>query len=83
MKYRSRTYYTETDNALRSHGSIAGILSRMGGIRPPQRTNRSLQKLSVFEVFDQKLNLLDYLWRSASGQFHYFLIEHMMLSDVW
>ncbi len=67
MKYRPRTYYTETDKALmwdrwqkgdslhaiarlfdRSHGSIAGILSRTGGIRPAKRT-RSKLALTISE----------------------------------
>ncbi len=61
MKYRPRTYYTETDKTLmwdrwqkgeslhaiarlfdRHHGAIAGILSRTGGIRPPQRRRSRL-----------------------------------------
>jgi IS30 family transposase len=67
MKYRPRTYYTETDKALmwdrwqkgdslqviaqlfdRSHGSVAGILSRTGGIRPPKKT-RSRIALTMAE----------------------------------
>jgi len=61
MKYRTRTYYTETDKALmwdrwqkgdslhtiaglfdRSHGSVANILVRSGGIRPPPRRRSRL-----------------------------------------
>ncbi len=67
MKYRPRTYYTETDKALmwdrwqkgdslhaiarlfdRSHGSIAGILARTGGIRPAKRA-RSKLALTISE----------------------------------
>lgn len=61
MKHRTRIYYTETDKALmwdrwqkiaqlfgRNHSSIAGILSRTGGIRPPKQT-RSTIALSVAE----------------------------------
>ena len=70
MKYRQRTYYSETDKALmwdrwqkgeslqtiaqlfnRNHSSIAGVLSRTGGIRPPQRT-RSRSALSLAERED-------------------------------
>jgi IS30 family transposase len=56
MKYRTRTYYSDSQKALmwerwkegdslqqiaqlfnRSHSSVEGILSRTGGIRPPER----------------------------------------------
>jgi len=67
MKYRTRTYYTDSQKALmwerwkagwtlheighlfdRRHTSIQGILSRTGGIRPPDR-RRSLAALSLDE----------------------------------
>ena len=67
MKYRRRTYYTETDKALmwdrwqkgdslqtiaqlfgRNHSSVAGILSRTGGIRPPEKA-RSRLALTIEE----------------------------------
>ncbi len=67
MKYRTRTYYTDSQKALmwerwkagwtlheighlfdRRHTSIQGILSRTGGIRPPDR-RRSLAALSLEE----------------------------------
>ena len=41
----------------RSHGSIAGILSRTGGIRPPQR-KRSCLALSLSEREDISRSLL-------------------------
>src|SRR5437868_1114929 len=61
MKYRTRTYYTDSQKALmwerwkagdslqqiaqlfdRSHSSVEGILSRTGGIPPPERCRSSL-----------------------------------------
>ncbi len=61
MKYRPRTFYTETDKAQmwdrwqkgeslnsiarlfdRHHSAIQGILSRTGGIRPPERRRAGL-----------------------------------------
>lgn len=67
MKYRTRTYYTDSQKALmwerwkagdslqqiaqlfdRSHSSVEGILSRTGGIPPPER-RRSRLALSLAE----------------------------------
>ena len=67
MKYRTRTYYTESQKALmwdrwekgdslqqialmfnRHHPSIAGVLSKTGGIRPAQR-RRSERSLTLPE----------------------------------
>lgn len=61
MKYRTRTYYTDSQKVLmwerwkagdslqqiaqlfdRSHSSVEGILSRTGGIPPPERCRSSL-----------------------------------------
>ncbi len=61
MKYRTRTFYTDSQKALmwdrwqkgdslhaiarlfdRSHGSVQGIISRAGGIRPPDRKHSAL-----------------------------------------
>ena len=61
MKYRTRTYYTDSQKALmwdrwqkgdslhaiarlfdRSHGSVQGIIARIGGIRPADRKRSAL-----------------------------------------